>query len=281
MEKIIIAYVPVLHQGYRKFFEKHASEVKKMHLFSSEIINQFSHLAKDIRALPPGLVKQAIKGWNIFEFVSIVDSEILEFIRTSRKFEIIMPDEDECREVAAKYLNGCKIEFDNVFLRWDKTKSLAVNEVKFDRNVSIKELEGEIMKCAIKESGKATNWWRQTGAVIARDDQILLMGCNRQVPSSYVPYFEGDVRSLFKRGINIELTTDLHAEAHLISEAAKKGIALEGTDLFVTTFPCPPCAKIVAYSGIKRCYFHSGYAMLDGERILRDKGIEIILVTDE
>ena len=280
MEKIIIAYVPVLHQGYWRFFKKYVPEVKEIYLFGLEIIGQFQYLNKDIRALPPEQAKQAIEGWNIFRAVNIADYKILELIQKTKP-EIIMPDEDECREVAVKYLNDCKIKFENVFLRWDKTKSLAVNEVKYDRSISISELEGKIMKCAIKESDKATNWWRRAGAVIARDGQILLTGYNCQVPSPYVPYFEGDVRSFFKRGINIELTTDQHAEAHLISEAAKRGIALEGTDLFITTFPCPPCAKIVAYSGIKRCYFYSGYAMLDGERILRDKGIEIILVTDK
>lgn len=280
MEKIIIAYVPVLHQGYRQFFEKHILEVNELYLFDSGILGQFGHFAKDIRALSPELVAEAIESWDIFRLVDTVDCDDLKYIKKS-KLGIIMPDEDECREVAAKYLDGCEIEFDNVFLRWDKTKSLAVNEVKYDRKVSIKELEGEIMKRAIEESAKATNWWRQTGALVARNGQVLLTGYNRQVPSSHVPYFEGDARSLFKRGINIELTTDLHAEAVLISAAAKNGIALEGTDLFITTFPCPPCAKLVAYSGIKKCYFHSGYAMLDGERILRDKGVEIILVTDE
>ena len=82
----------------------------------------------------------------------------------------------------------------------------------------------------------------------------------------------------FKRGLNIELTTDQHAESVVISEAAKKGIALLGADLYISTFPCPPCAKIVAAAGIKRCYFLSGYSMLDGERILKDSGVEIIQV---
>ena len=82
----------------------------------------------------------------------------------------------------------------------------------------------------------------------------------------------------FKKGRHIELTTDQHAESVVISEAAKKGIALEGADLYMSTFPCPPCAKLVAAAGIRRCYFSSGYAMLDGERILKDRGVEIIRV---
>ncbi|OGF76429.1 hypothetical protein A3H65_01200 [Candidatus Giovannonibacteria bacterium RIFCSPLOWO2_02_FULL_45_14] len=135
-----------------------------------------------------------------------------------------------------------------------------------------------MMDKAITESKKATNLWRQVGAVVARDGNVLATGFNKQVPSQHTPYYEGDARMFFKRGLNIELTTDQHAESVVISEAAKKGIALLGADLYISTFPCPPCAKIVAAAGIKRCYFLSGYSMLDGERILKDSGVEIIQV---
>ncbi|MCK4815152.1 deoxycytidylate deaminase, partial [bacterium] len=166
----------------------------------------------------------------------------------------------------------------SVFLRWDKSRSVAQKEVSCDRIVPFEGFVAEMLSYAAEEAKKASNWWRQTGAIIARDKEILLMGYNRQVPSPRTPYIEGDSRSFFKKGLHIELTTDMHAEARLISMAAKKGISIKGTDLYITTFPCPFCAKLVAYSGIKRCYFKSGYAMLDGERILRSQGVEIIFV---
>lgn len=278
MTKIILAYIPVLHCGYRNFFQKHIPAAEFLYLFSQEIIDEFRPLQKDIRALSPELIRQAVEGWRLFKDIIVADRKILDDIKT-RQCMIIMPDEDECRTVAERYLSGCQTEFDNsIFLRWDKTKSLAVSAVNYDRVVSVGGIEEEMINRAIKESAKATNWWRQTGAIIARNGQILLAGHNCQVPSAHTPYYEGDARSFFSRGIHIELTTDQHAESCLISEAAKRGIVLEGTDLFITTFPCPPCAKLVAHSGIKRCYFNSGYAMLDGERILRDKGVEIVLV---
>lgn len=280
MKKIVLAYVPVLHQGYWQFFKKCALQTDTLYIFGRELIEQFKPLTKDIRALSPEQVKEAIEGWRIFKFIHIASPLVLGYLKIAKP-SILMPNEDECCAVATQYLNGCHIEFENVFLRWDKTKSLATNEVNYDRVISINDFEGETMRDAMKEGLKGTNWWRRIGAVIARDGQILLAGYNRQVPSPYTPYFEGDARSFFSRGVNIELTTDQHAEAHLISEAARRGIALEGSDLYITTFPCPICAKQVAYTGIRRCYFNSGYAMLDGERILRDKSVEIILVEKE
>ena len=278
MNKIILAYVPVLHQGYRLFFEKHAQEVDILHLFGPELIQEFDHLArKDVRALSPRDVKSAIEGWNLFSEIFIADRRIIEVYQADKTI-IVMPDEDECHELAEKYLGSCRIEFDSVFLRWDKSRSLAQKQVDYSRVVPFEGLAAEMLSLATEEAKNATSWWRQVGAVIARNGDILLAGYNRQVPSPREAYYEGDARSFFKKGIHIELTTDFHAEARMISEAARRGISLEGADLYVTTFTCPSCAKLVAYSGIKRCYFNSGYAMLDGQRILEDQGVEIIYV---
>ncbi len=278
MKKVILAYIPVLHQGYRQFFEKRASETEVFYLFGQELIQEFDHLSrKDIRALPPEDVQQAIQSWCIFPEVRIADFEALNIIQSTES-TVIMPDEDECHELAEKYLNQCTVEFDSVFLRWDKSKSLAQKEVNCDRIVPFKGFVSEMLSLAAEEAKKVSNWWRQVGAVIARDKEVLLTGYNRQVPSPRMPYIEGDARSFFKKGLRIELTTDMHAEAVIISRAAMEGISTKGADLYITTFPCPPCAKIVAYSGIKRCYFNSGYAMLDGERILHSQRVEIIFV---
>ena len=48
--------------------------------------------------------------------------------------------------------------------------------------------------------------------------------------------------------------------------------------MYVTVFPCPPCAKLIAYSGIKRLYCGGGYAVLDGEEVLKSNGVEIYFV---
>ena len=278
MKKIILAYIPVLHQGYWQFFKKHSFEAQILYLFGGELIQEFDHLSrKDIRTLAPKQIKQAIESWRLFSKVCIADYKVLNAIQ-SMKPTIIMPNEDECRELFKKHLSNCAVEFDSVFLRWDKSRSIAQKDVNYDRIVPFEGFVAEMLSLAAIESKDASNWWRQTGAIIARGKKILLAGYNRQVPSPRMPYIEGDARSFFKKGLRIELTTDMHAEARLISEAAMRGISTKGADLYITTFPCPSCAKLVAYSGIKRCYFNSGYAMLDGERILHSQGVEIILV---
>ena len=70
----------------------------------------------------------------------------------------------------------------------------------------------------------------------------------------------------------------MHAEAAVIAEAAKKGIATQGCDVYATTFPCPTCAKLIAAAGIKKLYYQDGYALLDGENVLKSAGVKIIKV---
>lgn len=98
---------------------------------------------------------------------------------------------------------------------------------------------------------------------------------NKHVPTEYVTAYEGDPRASFHKGEYLKVSTAVHAEALLIAEAAKQGISLDGAELLVTTFPCPVCAKQIAYSGVKKVYFIEGYSVLDGERILKDKKIKI------
>ncbi len=70
----------------------------------------------------------------------------------------------------------------------------------------------------------------------------------------------------------------LHAEAGLVAQAAKEGMSLKGVDVYSEAFPCPPCAKQLAYAGIKRLFYRVGYKVLDGESILRSQGVEIVFV---
>ncbi len=276
--KIIVAYVPVLHRGYLKLLERH-HDADYLFLLGPELLAEFDHMRKDDRAFEPKLMAEAIASiWKHRVFVA--EPATLENIRTATPpFEIVMPDEEECRSIAVKHLADCTVEFDRtVFLRWDRTTALAEEPVQAGRVIPAVGLIAETMRLAFAEAEKATNLWRRVGAVIARDGEILLTAHNTQVPSPRTPYYEGDPRMFFKQGLHFEITTDDHAERRLIAEAARRGIALEGSDLFVTTFPCPPCGKQVAHAGFRRCYFTEGYAVLDSERILRDAGVEIIQV---
>ncbi len=271
----IVAYVPVLHRGYIDFFNRHRDSSAIYLLDRSLCIEEHPSLAKDIRSLEAAEVALALSALGYpLKIISIANSaELLSSIGDS----IIMPDEDISRLIAAKYLVD-PVEYDNTFLRWDNTRIKAEQEVIEHFTLSQDDFSSHIMALCYKQAELSADWWRQVGACIIKGGEVILQANNQHVPSPSQPYFDGDPRSESKKGVDIHLSTALHAELSLIATAAKKGIALSHSHLYVTTFPCPWCAKAIAYSGIERVYFAEGYSVLDAESILIANDIEIYRV---
>jgi len=276
MKKAIIAYVPVLHRGYLRFFEKYKS-ADKIFVLGQELIKETDYLNKEIRALDPNLIQKSIASWDFLPDVFILGKgDIKKIISEFEAF--VMPNEDVMRDIAKKYFSGKKIIFDEVFLRWDKHIAVKEFPVNADVKISKDKFDKDMILSALSASAKSSDWWRRVGAVVVKDSEIIISACNQHVPSPHMPSVNGDPRSCFHKGVHLELSTAIHAESAAIAEAARKGISLEGASIYVTNFPCPPCAKAIAYSGIKKLYYTVGYGVLDGESILKSRGVEIIFV---
>ncbi len=276
MANVVISYVPALHKGYLDFFKKYPGE---LYILDKKFVLETPRLDRDIRALEPEEVKKAVESLGIFSKVNVLDENTLGILKNSG-VEIILPDEDVNRTFAQKYLADAKTSFVSTFLRWDKQISTAELIVPPDRIISQSDFDKEIMNVAQEEADKSPDWWRQIGALVLKDGKVVLSRHNTVLPSEYTLNAMGDPRSNFDAGQNIELVKTIHAEANLIAEAAKKGIALEGSFMYVTTFPCPVCAKSLAVAGINKLYYRKGYSLLDAEDILKAFGVEIILVKD-
>lgn len=294
---IAIAYIPVVHQGYLDFFTKVKPDI--LYVLGEEFFADFRPIEKDIRKLSPTVICQQllVSDTGISDIRVLTQQSLSDVIRhtsnsiqSSMTFDVsrlrtevghtfVLPSEDISRLFAEKYLADQNVEFIDFFLRWDTEASLKQREIKEKLLLDTTSFEKQILGQAYEEAEKSSDLWRQVGAVIVKDKKVLLHTHNHHLPTDHSPYTNGDPRGNFKKGNYIELSTAMHAEAGLIATAAKQGLSLEGCDLFVTTFPCPPCAKQVAYSGIKRLYYTGEYSMLDGEEVLKDQGVELIQVT--
>lgn len=278
---VVIAYIPVVHRGYLTFLDSQGP-VDTIWILGSELIAEFDHLRKDIRALSP---EEVVKSLQVLrpqwaEKIAVLTPTQLPALQASVA-TVYMPDEDIMHEIAAKYFPDLDVTYNSVFLRWDSTKSLKHIEVTPDTTVSLTEFDRQMAEYAQTLAQKSADWWRQVGAVIVKDGQIIAQAHNHHVPDEQQPYFDGDPRGNFHKGEHIDLSTAIHAEAEAVAQAAQTGQSLENAVMYVTTFPCPYCAKLVAYTGIKTIYFSEGYAMVDGESILKAHGITIVKVTLE
>ena len=91
------------------------------------------------------------------------------------------------------------------------------------------------------------------GAVIVRDKNILATGYN------------GSIRGLAHcSDAGHEMENDhcvrtIHAEANAIVQAARNGVRIENSEIYVTASPCYDCFKMIANAGITAIYYAEFY----------------------
>ena len=123
---------------------------------------------------------------------------------------------------------------------------------------------------------------RQVGAVIVRNHRQLATGYNG-TPPGIKNCFEGGCRRCQLRmegkiesGAALDRCLCNHAEANAIVQAAKNGVSINKSEIFVTASPCYNCFKLIANSGIKTIYYDEFYR---DERIIKystEANIELI-----
>lgn len=275
-KKVVVAYVPVLHQGYRTLLEDNPS-FHTLYILSDEILDTVRSIQKDLRRLKPQLVRQSLTSWNLLDEIVVADEAILKKLNKP-DVTVLLPDEDISYEVVEKFFPLANVEYAPVFLRWDRRSSNAEDPVYADEEIAEDELTKRFFDVADAESQKSSDIWRRVGAVIARDGKLLISTHNQATPTPHSSWMYGDPRNNFNKGVTTDKTVFIHAEAKLIGKMARIGEVVDGTDLYVTTFPCPTCAMLIAESGVKRVFFNEGYATLDGLNVLKAAGVKIIRV---
>ena len=275
--KQVLLYLPVVHAGHEAFFGRHPDAAEVL-LLGTGFKAEFKSLAKDIRALPPERAAQFLRVMLPGTTVRVVEPADLPAALTGDT--LVLPDEDVTRQLAAelKLAQGRVLVFDKTFLRWDRDWSRAQRPAAADAVVKRADLPAHLLTRASELAGRSSDWWRQVGAIAWRDAVVLGAAWNHHCPTEYAPYTDGDPRDGFSRGVRADLSTAMHAEASVVAKAARDGVSLDGADLYVTTFPCPACARLIAESGFRRCYFSGRYSVLDGDAVLRAAGVELIWV---
>jgi len=267
----------VLHAGYEALFDRHA-DADEVLLLGRSFAEDFPVLRKEIRALDPSVAARYLVAARRFPTVRVVERDDLPSAIAGDV--LVLPDEEIMRSLFGGR-SDVEIVWERTFLRWDRSWSLAGRPASFDGRISTEELDRSFALRAAAEAGLSSDWWRQVGALAVRDGEVLGVAHNEHRPTEYAPYVNGDPRNDFSRGVHIELSTAIHAEALLVARSARFGPVLDGADLYVSTFPCPGCARLVAEAGFHRCFFAGPYAVLDGEDVLRAAGVELIWVSNE
>ncbi|MEA1913488.1 MAG: cytidine/deoxycytidylate deaminase family protein [candidate division WOR-3 bacterium] len=135
------------------------------------------------------------------------------------------------------------------------------------------------MKITELVATRATCLRRKVGAILVRNKRILTTGYNG--PPSGIRHCEergGCIRDELKipSGERMELSRAIHAEQNAIIQAAKMGISIQDSTLYVTTHPCFTCAKMLINAGVKKIIYKEGYPDTFAKDILKEANVEVI-----
>jgi dCMP deaminase len=271
-KRILVINIPVIHRGFLDFIKKNKKYISDIYLAENKIVEKVLKRKEDIASLDHVVAQKLL---NVFGFkkVYILNEKNLKKIR-NKKFLLV--NDQFSRELTKRYFIEKNIKWANVFLRWDAESVLSSHPLNEKKSTNIKD-QGW-MKEAYKEAHKSGCWWRNVGAVIVKDNSIIFRAYNEGVPNDYAPYQVGHIRDFIKAGEKQELSSTIHSEQKIIADAARKGVSLKGSSLYITHFPCPVCVKIIIFSGIKNCFFSEGTANLSGEKLLKLFGIKLLAV---
>ena len=271
-KRILVINIPVIHKGFLNFIKKNQNNISHIYIAENKLVEKILGTKEDIASFDHNIAQKLFSTFG-FQKVQTLNEKNLKKIKNEK---LLLVNDKFSREIAKLYFVEKNIKWASVFLRWDADS--VVSNHSLNEKKSIKTEDKKWMQEAYKESHKSGCWWRTVGAVVVKKDAIILRGYNEGVPSDYTPYQVGHIRDFVKAGEKQELSSTIHSEQKIIAEAARKGISLEGTSLYITHFPCPVCVKIIIYSGIKCCYFSQGIANLSGEKLLKLFGIKLLAV---
>jgi dCMP deaminase len=109
------------------------------------------------------------------------------------------------------------------------------------------------MNIADQVATRSTCNRKHVGAVIVRDKTILSTGYNGSLRGA--PHCD-DAGHDMENG---HCVRTVHAEANAVAQAAKHGVRIDESEIYVTASPCLTCFKLVANAGIKTVYYKEFY----------------------
>ena len=126
------------------------------------------------------------------------------------------------------------------------------------------------MNLAREAATRSTCPRKAVGAIIVRDKAVLATGYNGSLRG--LPHCT-EVGCLME---NDHCVRTVHAEANALLQAARHGVTIEGTDIYVTASPCWMCFKLIVNAGIRRILYGEFYRDTRIVEFAEQAGIELV-----
>jgi dCMP deaminase len=272
-ERANVSYLPAIHGGYVNFLRDHPNP---LFVLDRDLISEVPRLDRDVRAMDPRDVAHAIEGMNIAPSVQVLGQAAVDRF-LGQYNHLILPNDDANHYFVDEHVDATRTrtEFVDTFFRWDLSQSSKMMPVEQSVHPMTDE-EKILIDLLYTEAAQSPDWWRQVGAMVIDPTGDVTMTHNTHLPSpDYSLNTFGDPRANFNAGERIDVSKAIHAEARLIAQAARDGRSLKDAVMYVTTFPCPGCAKLIAEAGVSSVSYCEGYSLLDAQDTLAAANVSI------
>ena len=152
-----------------------------------------------------------------------------------------------------------------------------------------KDLDKVYMQNALNMATLSHAIRKKVGCILVTPENLQIGAYNGQ-PSGWdnrCEYEEQVLHSEFGKGSWFEKTGNLvtlkstiHSEVNAILHAARQGVSVKGSTIYVTLAPCSACSAMIAQAGITRVVFKEDYRDMSGVQLLKQHGILVEQIVD-
>lgn len=126
---------------------------------------------------------------------------------------------------------------------------------------------------------KSNCWLDPAGSVFVRDRKILVSSTSTSYKNSKCSMININFNEIFlDKGERMNFCVATHSEIVGISKAKEMGISLDGADIYITKFPCKPCAIALIDAGIKSIFFEAPSYGCKDVKFLMDNNVRLVKV---
>lgn len=152
-----------------------------------------------------------------------------------------------------------------------------------------KQLDKVYMQNAVNMATLSHAIRKKVGCILVTPENLQIGSYNGQ-PSGWdngCEYEDVEVISSFgeepylhKTGNLTTLSTVIHAELNAILHAARQGVSVKDSTIYITLSPCSACSAMIAQAGIKRVVYKEEYRDTSGINLLKAHGIIVEQMID-
>lgn len=230
----------------------------------------------DIKNVTFRTIMKAVEDADLPAILAMPESQLKKGLRGFAKAKILFSLIPKLESVLPLTAEELVMESSEA---WGKVFKLVRKSKNAEIGVSEDEGDKKLMEEAQRSIDSSNCWYYPAGCVIAEEGKVLVSAVSTSWDSDNFEDIQLSMDDIeLNPGERMNFGEAMHAEQLAVAKAAREGIKLEGTTIYVSKFPCLNCAMSIIGAGIKRVVFEEDSYGIADAYILVENGVELVKV---